>query len=159
MAVAPVVEEIIGYVIIEGGKYLLKKVVGEAGNFIWQLFTDEDGDYIPDDPENPWDTWEDEPDEWFPLPELPDIPITSEPTNELENIIIIAPDGPIILYANPDSENYNAVVSQANDEWLAMYGATIKPFDGYSVSEALLFIIAGCALFWLFGKIFKRRKL
>lgn len=153
--VAPVVEEIVGYVIVEGVSYLLRKIVDEAGNFLWQLFTDEDGDYLPDDPENPWDTWVDEPDEWFPLPELPP---ASEPAEEIANVIAIAPEGPIILYADPTAEDYQEIVSQANEQWIELYGATVKPFNGYSVSEALLFIIAGCALFLLFGKIFKRRK-
>lgn len=154
MAVA-VVEDIIGTVIVDGVTYLLKKVAGEAGDFIWQLFTDEDGDNVPDDPENPWDTWDKEPDEWTPFPELPD---TSEPEQTTENIIFLSPDGPIIMYADPDSDDYLEIVQQANDEWLELYGSTIKPFNYYSVSEALLFIIAGCALFWLFGRIFKRRK-
>lgn len=153
-----VVEEIIGTVVVEGVTYLLKKVAGEAGNFLWQLFTDEDGDGVPDDPENPWDTWDQEPDEWTPFPQLPDDPVISEPIQTIENIVVITPDGPVIMYANPDSENYNTIVSQANNEWLELYGSTIKPFEVYSVSEALLFIIASCALFWLFGKIFKRRK-
>lgn len=154
MAVA-VVEDIIGTVIVDGVTYLLKKVAGEAGDFIWQLFTDEDGDNVPDDPENPWDTWDKEPDEWTPFPELPD---TSELEQTTENIIFLSPDGPIIMYADPDSDDYLEIVQQANDEWLELYGSTIKPFNYYSVSEALLFIIACCALFWLFGRIFKRRK-
>lgn len=157
MAVA-VIEDIIGTVVVDGATYLLKKVVGEAGNFIWQLFTDEDGDYVPDDPGNPWDTWDEEPDEWFPFPvnppEKPDYPVSS-----LVDIVVITPDGPIILYGeNGTTEKYEELVSQANEQWISSYGAIAKPFNNYTVTELLLFIIALCALFGFLGKLFKRRK-
>lgn len=161
--IAPVVGEvavdIIGTVVVDGITYLLKKVADDAGNFLWQLFTDEDGDNLPDDPENPFDVWNEEPDEWFPFPTESDDPVVSEPTQTIENIVVLAPDGVTLLNPNPDDEDYDSIVSQANDLWLETYGATVKPFEGYSVSEALLFIIAACALFSFFCKIFKRRKL
>lgn len=157
--VGEVVGDIVGTVVVDGATYLLKKVVGEAGNFLWQLFTDEDGDNLPDDPENPFDVWDQEPDEWFPFPTEPDDPVISEPTQTIENIVVIAPDGVVLINPNPDSDDYDAIVSQANELWAERYGATVKSFEGYSVSEALLFIIAACALFSFFCKIFKRRKL
>lgn len=153
-----VIEEIIGTVVVDGVTYLLKKVVGEAGNFLWQLFVDEDGDNLPDDPENPWDTWDEEPDEWTPFPINPPVE-TSEPTQTIGNIVLITPDGPIVFYnGNDNNADYEALVSQATEQWANTNGATKKMFANYSVSEALLFIIAACALFGFFCKIFKRRK-
>lgn len=52
------------------------------------------------------------------------------------------------------SEAFNELVGYSEDDL-----ALTKPFENYSVSEALLFIIAVCSLFGFFCKIFKRRKL
>ena len=80
-------------------------------------------------------------------------------TQDIGKIVIITPDGPYTIYADNEAENYAELVSVAEERWLERYGATTKDFANYSVSEALLFIIAGCALAGLFAKIFKRRKL
>lgn len=157
MAVEAVVSEIIGYIVIEGVEYLLEKFVDEVGKIIWRAFTDEDGDGEPDDYDNPFTIWDEEPEGWLPF--LPKEGDDNEPTEQtFENIVLITPDGPVIMFANPDSEDYKEIAKQANEAWLSSYGATVKPFYIYTVSEALLFIIAGCVLFSFFCKLFKRRK-
>lgn len=158
MGAPAVVGEIIGTVVVDGAKYLLKKVVDGAGSFLWQLFTDEDEDGVPDDPENPWDTWDKEPDEWTPFPENPPTE-TSDPTQNIGNVVVITPDGPLVFYDGGNNSDYETLVSQATEQWVNTNGATNKLFKNYSVTEALLFIIAACALFFFFKNIFKRRKL
>lgn len=157
-------EEIVGTIVIEGVKYLLKKVADEAGKIIWRAFTDEDEDGVPDNPENPFQEWDEEPDEWTPLPSYdtsePVLPPaeTSTPAT-IGDIVLMTPDGPVVLYTESGGEEYDALVSRANEQWLEKNGAAVKPFEHYSVSEALLFLIAVCSLFGFFCKIFKRRKL
>lgn len=84
---------------------------------------------------------------------------TSEPAQTIGDIVIITPDGPIVLYAESGSEDYDALVSSAEAAWLDKYGAMDKPLHNYSVSEALLFIIACGTVVSLLCKIFKRRKM
>lgn len=157
-------EEIVGTIVIEGVKYLLKKVVNEAGKIIWRAFTDDDENGVPDDPENPYQEWDEEPDEWLPLPSddtsepvLP--PADTSTVAPIGDIVVVTPDGPVMIYAESGGEEYEALVSRATEQWAEKNGATAKPFENYSVSEALLFIIAVCSLFGFFCKIFKRRKL
>lgn len=152
-----IVTEIVGTIVIDGVSHLLERFVDEVGNIIWRAFTDADGDGLPDDYDNPFQIWDEEPDGWLPFPSGGDD--EPEQTQTVENIVILTPDGITLLFPNTNSENYNAVVTAANDQWLQLYGATTKDFKYFSVSEALLFIIAACSLFWLFGRIFKRRKL
>lgn len=83
---------------------------------------------------------------------------TSEPAPIIGDIVIITPDGPIVLYAESCSEEYDALVSRAEAAWVDKYGAMDKPLHNYSVSEALLFIIACGTVVSLFCKLFKRRK-
>lgn len=162
---AEVVGEVFEKVIRDGIKYLVKKTVNAVGKKIKEFFRDEDDDGVPDT-EKPEFTEDDDEEETSREEETsePDTPTrppanTSEPSLTVGDIVVITPDGPMIIYANSDDEHYSELVSDANEQWLEMYGATQKPFGNYSVSEALLFIIAGCALFGLFRKIFGRRKL
>lgn len=84
---------------------------------------------------------------------------TSEPTQTIGDIVIITPEGPIVLYAESGSEEYDALVSRAEAAWVDKYGAMDKPLHNYSVSEALLFIIACGTVVSLLFKLFKRRKM
>lgn len=89
------------------------------------------------------------------LPSVPDIPeITDEPLK----IIIVSPDGTVVTYDETGTiidDDYETAYSL----WLSENRALDKLFSNYSVSEALLFIIAFVAVFILFRSIFKRRKL
>lgn len=91
-------------------------------------------------------------------PVLPPVE-TSEPAQTIGDIVIITPDGPIVLYAESGSEEHDALVSRAEAAWVEKYGAMDKPLHNYSVSEALLFIIACGTVVSLLSKLFKRRKL
>lgn len=150
-------EEIIGTIIIDGVTYLLKKIVDELGNMIWQAFTDDDGDRLPDDPDNPFQIWDHEPEDWNPfLPIDPDTPPVYE-TPPLQ-FIIIGPDGTMTIYdeeGNITAEDCDTAYSL----WISENGALDKPFSNYSVSEALLLFIAAGSVVGLIFKIFKRRKL
>lgn len=97
-----------------------------------------------------------------------DLPVTSEPVRPpvetsqssqlIGDVILITPDGPIIMYAESGGEEYDVLVSRAEAAWVEKYGAMDKPLHNYSVSEALLFIIACGTVVSLFFKLFKRRK-
>lgn len=101
-----------------------------------------------------------------------DLPVTSEPEDPVRppaetedpiqtigDIVIITPDGPIVLYAESGSQEYYDLVSAAEAAWVDKYGAMDKPLHNYSVSEALLFIIACGTVVSLLCKLFKRRKM
>lgn len=72
--------------------------------------------------------------------------------------IIVLPDGTMTVY-DPDTEAYTSASEDAYILWASKYGALDKPFKLYSVSEALLLVIAVASVVFIFGKIFKRRKL
>lgn len=155
--------EIVGTIIIEGGKYLISKALDEVGNWIWRAFTDEDGDGVPDDPENPFREWDEEPEDWDPFDPIPVDPVVPvdpvEPDTSTDTqIIIVSPDGSMMIY--DETGNLTAEVADtAYSLWLSENGALDKHFDHYSVSEALLLVIALGSLVGLVSKIFKRRKL
>ena len=154
-----VVTEIVGTIVVDGVKRLLERFVDELGKIVWRTFADLDGDGVPDDYDNPIDIWDEEPEGWLPFDH-----VEGELPDDVQSIVIfMTPDGPAFSYniqqlADGDSALYELVVSKANDYWIEANGAIAKPFRNYSVTEALLFIIAFCSLFWLAGKIFKRRK-
>lgn len=100
----------------------------------------------------------------LPATSEPDDPVrppseTSEPTQTIGDIVLITPDGPIVLYAESGSDGYDDLVSAAETAWVDKYGAMDKPLHNYSVSEALLFIIACGTVVSLICKLFKRRKM
>lgn len=166
--------EVFETVVRDGIKYLVKKTVDGVGKKIKQFFRDENGDGVPDTEEPEF--WEDDNEEISggagesgtdvpvdPFPETSDPVLppaeTSSPTYDIGHIVVLTPEGVVTMYADNNASNYAELVSLADERWLQRNGATTKDFSHYSVSEALLFIIAGCALFWLFCKIFNRRKL
>lgn len=171
------VGEVFETAVREGITYLVRKVTNAVGKKVKQFFLDEDGDGVPDTEEPEFEEDDEEEGETggetsggegenpiTPLPEtsgsdLPPATTTSTATQDIGKIVIITPEGPYTIYADNEAENYAELVSVAEERWLERYGATTKDFTNYSVSEALLFIIAGCALAGLFAKIFKRRKL
>lgn len=157
----PAVVEIIGTIVIEGGKYLISKLIDEAGKVIWRAFTDEDGDMLPDDPANPFREWDEEPEDWDPFDPVPDDPVVGpgeSDTSVETQIIIVSPDGSMMIY--DETGNLSAEVADtAYTLWLSENAALDKPFANYSVSEALLFFIAFGSLVGLVSKLFKRRKM
>lgn len=85
--------------------------------------------------------------------------ITGDGINDWYKIVDADENGlpdasPNYTFYTVGSEAFNELVGYSEDDL-----ALTKPFSHYSVPEALLFIIAGCALFGLFCKIFKRRKI
>lgn len=175
--IAPIVERVIK----DGLIYLVKKFTDAAGRKVRQWFRDEDDNGVPDTEEPEFTDYEDEyvesdVSESFGS-ESESEPITSEPvvsepsvsypivdtstpvSGYNTDIVVVTPNGVITMYEESFSDEYSALVSQATDYWLSTYGATVKDFQTYTVSESLLFIIACCSLFALFCKLFKRRKL
>lgn len=141
-----VLEPIFETVVIKGITYLVKKAVDSAGKAISQFFEDKDGDGNPDS---------DEP--VFTLPR--DETSTVSPGMSGE-IILITPDGPVMMYSDDtNTSHYQELCSRVSEQWAEQYGATVKPFSQYSVTEALLFIIAAISIFFFVCKIFKRRKM
>lgn len=137
------VEEIIGTIVIEGGKYLLKKVVNEIGKAIWQAFADEDGDGVPDDPENPFREYDEEPDDWEPFDPLPENPIVPVDPNPVEpapqrtiTFVVVAPDGTMTVY-DESGEITPEDCDYAYSLWVSDNGIMSKKLDNYSVTEGL----------------------
>lgn len=84
-------------------------------------------------------------------------PTIPETKQELQ-IIIVSSDGTMTIY--DEAGNITAEIADtAYSLWLSENGALDKRFDHYSVSEALLLVIALGSLVGLVSKIFKRRKL
>lgn len=99
----------------------------------------------------------------IPFPETSDPVLppaeTSTAVVDIGKIVVITPDGPVIMYEDASAADIDALTSLADERWLERNGATTKDFSRYSVTEALLFIVAACSLFFLFKNIFKGRKL
>lgn len=137
--------EIIGTIIIEGGKYLISKALDDLGNWIWRAFTDEDGDGVPDDPENPFREWDEEPDGWDPfdpIPIDPVIPVDPDtPTDTREvTIIFISADGTMTVY-DESGELKPEDCDNAYSLWVSENGIMEKKLDNYSVTEGLLALV------------------
>lgn len=169
-----VVCEVFEKVVRDGIKYLVKRTVNAVGKKIKEFFRDEDDDGVPDTDEPEFTEVDEEetsggegesgeePDQ--PVTSDPEDPVlppaeTSQPTQTIGDIVLITPDGPIVLYAESGSEEFDALVSSAEAAWVDKYGAMDKPLHNYSVSEALLFIIACGTVVSLICKLFKRRKM
>jgi len=143
---APVVDEVIGWIIKEGVKWLIGFIIGENGEKEPVRFIDDDGDGVPDNPDDPFLPWD-------PTELFPDV----EPANEI-TYVMINPDGTMTIY--DEAGNITAeVADNAYSLWLSENAALDKPFKNYSVTEALLLIVALGSLVGLVSKIFKRRKL
>lgn len=162
-----IVTSVFERVVRDGITYLVRKAVNAAGKKIREFFRDEDDNGVPDTDE-PEFTEDDDEEETSgegetsgETSDTPDIPVkppatTSETTN-IGDVVLITPDGPVALYADSD-EQLAATVSKATEQWVAVNGATNKPFTNYSVTEGLLFLIAIPVLFVFFRGLFKRGK-
>lgn len=120
--------------------------VTEDGRDDWVLVVDDDENGIPD-----------------ASPDSPFFPVGSEGYNQIissedygKSLIIVSPDGNISVY-DPSGELQYEDFNEAYSLWLHDNAALDKPFKYYSVTEALLLIVALFAGVSLFGKLFKRR--
>lgn len=158
---AAIVETVFEVVVRDGIKYLVKKATDSLGKAIRQFFRDEDDDGQPDT-EEPEFTEVDEQEtsgEGESETENPPATTSDQNTYSIGDIVLVTPDGPVALYADTTDSNYDLLVSQATDYWLQTNGAMDKPLKNYSVTEALLFIIATGTVISLICKLFKRRKM
>ena len=113
----------------------------------WGWLTDEDDNGIPD-----------------ASPDAPYYPVGSDQFNQIvkgagntPSFIIVSPDGTMSIY--DDSGNLTKEdCDTAYSLWLSENAAMIKPFENYSVSEGLLFLIFVCVGFGFISKLFKRRQ-
>lgn len=121
---------------------------------------DYDGDGLPD-----WGKVIDDDHNGVPdaSPDAPFYPVGSDGYNQIlsssdngKSIIIVSPDGNLSVY-DPDGELQYEDFNEAYSLWLQDNAALDKPFQHYSVTEALLLIVALFAGVSLVGKLFKRR--
>lgn len=96
-------------------------------------------------------------------PDAPFYPVGSvgymryiENGSDEKSFIIVSADGTVSVY-DPNGELTEEDYNQAYSLWVKDNGALDKPFANYSVTEALLFIVAVFAGVSLVGKLFKRR--
>lgn len=124
------------------------------------LPVDYDGDGLSD-----WGRVIDENDNGVPdaSPDAPFYPVGSEGYSQIissedsgKSLIIVSPDGNISVY-DPSGELQYEDFNKAYSLWLQDNAALDKPFKFYSVTEALLLIVALFAGVSLVGKLFKRR--
>ena len=112
---------------------------GDGGGTIFTVGTDGDGDGEFDNPI-----------EFF-------LPSTSTETVVEKSIIIVSPDGTMMLY----DENGNLTAEDCDTAyslWVSENGIMNKPLDNYTVTEGLLLIAGIVACFGFVAKIFRRRK-
>ena len=132
-----------------------------------------DGDtYVPlpfdttGDGVNDWGKIVDADDNGIPdaSPEAPFYPVGSDGYNQIiqsgrtdeKSFIIVSAEGTVSIY-DPNGDLTEEDYNQAYTLWLQDNAALDKPFKNYSVTEALLLIVALFAGVSLIGKLFKRR--
>ena len=132
-----------------------------------------DGDtYVPlpfdttGDGVNDWGKIVDADDNGIPdaSPEAPFYPGGSDGYNQIiqsvrtdeKSFIIVSAEGTVSIY-DPNGDLTEEDYNQAYTLWLQDNAALDKPFKNYSVTEALLLIVALFAGVSLIGKLFKRR--
>lgn len=97
-------------------------------------------------------------------PEAPFYPVGSDGYNQIvqsgrtdeKSFIIVSAEGTVSIY-DPNGDLTEEDYNQAYTLWLKDNAALDKPFKNYSVTEALLLIVALFAGVSLIGKLFKRR--
>lgn len=117
------------------------------GRSDWGWIVDNDDNGLPDvSPISPF----------YPVgsPEYHTIVEHSQPIQG--GIVIMSADGTMSIY-DPAGELTEETYSEAYQLWCKDNGALVKPFDYYTVSEALLLFVAGFAVVSLISKLFKRR--
>lgn len=125
---APVIDEIVGWIISEGVKWVIGFIIGEDGEKEPVKFIDDDGDGVPDNPDEPFLPWD-------PSELLPDV----EPEKET-SYIIVNPDGTMTIFDNAGNitaDNCDFAYSL----WVSENGIMNKKLDNYSVTEGLLALL------------------
>lgn len=97
-------------------------------------------------------------------PEAPFYPVGSDGYNQIiqsgrtdeKSFIIVSAEGTVSIY-DPNGDLTEEDYNEAYTLWLKDNAALDKPFKNYSVTEALLLIVALFAGVSLIGKLFKRR--
>lgn len=146
------------YPVITGNdKYFLADLYDDGSNDIISPGGDITGDGI-----NDWLVIVDNDDNGLPdaSPNAVFYPVGSEAFNDLaqglrDQSVLLTPDGIVYNYSGSGDD----IVSCAESAWVDKYGSMDKPLHNYSVSEALLFIIACGTVVSLLCKVFKRRKM
>ena len=116
------------------------------GQLDWGRVIDDDDNGIPD-------ASDDAP--FFPIGSEGYKQIVSGSGSE-KSFIIVSADGTVSIY-DPNGDLTEQDYNQAYSLWLKDNNALDKPFKNYSVTEALLLIVALFAGASLIGKLFKRR--
>lgn len=119
------------------------------GQLDWGRVVDDDHDGVPD-----------------AAPEAPFYPVGSDDFNRIistaqqeageKSFIIVSAEGTVSVY-DPNGDLTQEDYDKAYSLWLKDNAALDKPFKNYSVTEALLLIVAIFAGVSLVGKLFKRR--
>lgn len=117
------------------------------GNDDWGWLVDQDDNGLPDaSPAAPF----------YPVGS-PEFTYIVEQQQQISGgIIIMSADGTMSVY-DPSGQLTEEQYSEAYQLWCKDNGAMVKPFDYYTVSEALLLVIAGFAAVSLIVRLFKRR--
>lgn len=113
----------------------------------WGWLIDDNNDGLPDaSPDGPF----------YPVgsDEYHDIAAQSE---EGVSIVVMNPDGTMSIYDN-NGNLTEEICDKAYELWVSDNGAMVKEFQYYSVTEAMLFIIAAVTLVGFFVKLFKRKR-
>lgn len=97
-------------------------------------------------------------------PDAPFYPVGSQQYHDIvqqqgtqTSIVIMQPDGTMCIY-DASGNLTEEVCDQAYQLWMSENGAIVKEFANYSVTEAMLFIIAALTFVGFFVKLFKRKR-
>lgn len=138
------------YYIVDDDVYLPIPVDYDLdGRNDWGRVLDENHDGIPDSsPSGPF----------YPVgsDEFNQIIETTKQQSGDKSFIIVSAEGTVSVY-DPNGDLNEEDYDKAYSLWLKDNAALDKPFKNYSVTEALLLIVAIFAGVSLFGKLFKRR--
>lgn len=152
--------------------YLTDSISGNSNGYLIDRNADGDPEvYVP----LPFDVTGDGLDDWGQVvdsdhngvpdasDDAPFYPVGSDGYNQIissqdsgKSLIIVSPDGNISVY-DPAGDLQYEDFNEAYSLWLKDNAALDKPFSYYSVTEALLLIVALFAGVSLVGKLFKRR--
>lgn len=129
----PTAEGVVGWIVVQGVKYVVKRIINDIGKEILKRFIDEDGDGLPDNP--------DDEGEEYQLP---------------TNYIVVNPDGTMVIYDSTGTVTAEEC-DMAYSLWLADNSVMTKKVDNYSVTEGLLALVLLFTVLNFFRGLFTRR--